>query len=105
SSGTMLGETLAVSEVGATIAQTLAEGLVLGVTGRYLRGKVLSGPINGQTTREALNAAAKLDGPSTGRFDADLGLMADLGKARLGLSMRNLREPSFGGDAESAITL
>jgi hypothetical protein len=103
--GILLGETLAVSEVGATLVQTLLQGVVVGSTARYMRGKVLSGPIDGQTARAALNAAAKLDGPSTGRFDFDLGLMADFGKARLGLSVRNLREPSFGGNAETSITL
>jgi hypothetical protein len=102
--GTMRGETLAISEFGGTFVQTLAQGLVLGGTARYLRGKVLSSPLTGQTARDALNAASNLDGPSTGRFDVDLGLMADFGKARLGLSMRNLRDPSF-GDAETSITL
>jgi hypothetical protein len=93
------------SEVGGTIVQTLVQGLVLGSTVRYMRGKVLSAPIEGQTTRQALDAAVKLDGPSTGRFDLDLGAMADFGRARLGLTVRNLRQPSFDADAETPIVL
>ena len=103
--GIMQGQTLVISEFGGTFVQTLAQGVVLGSTGRYMRGKVLSGPIDGQTTREALDAAAKLDGPSTGRFDLDVGLMADFGKAHLGLTTRNLLQPSFGGDPDTSITL
>jgi hypothetical protein len=103
--GSMRGETLAISEVGATLVQTLVQGLVVGSTVRYMHGKLVSGAINGQTTREALDNAASLDGPAVSRLDLDLGLMADFGKARLGVTMKNLRQPSFGKEAETPVTL
>lgn len=93
------------SHFGATLVQTLLPGLVVGSTVKYLRGTPVSGPIRGLSAGEALDAAREFKAPSTGRFDLDLGLMADLRRARVGLVLRNLREPRFGADAGSAIQL
>jgi hypothetical protein len=94
-----------VKEAGATVVQTVAPGLVLGSTVKYVRGRLVSGSVAGSDTKAALDDAAKLDGPSSGEFDFDLGAMADLGVARLGLVVRNLREPVFHDAVGSAITL
>jgi len=96
---------LEISQFGATVLQTLVQGLVVGTTLKYLRGGMVSGLAGGTSARAALDAATDLESPSDGRFDLDLGLMADLRRARFGLTVRNLREPTFGEVEESAIQL
>lgn len=98
-------ETARISHFGTTIVQTLADGLVIGSTVKYLRGSAISGPINGLSTRDALKAASDLEGSASGAFDLDIGIMADFGKARLGVTMRNIREPTFSDGAGTAIQL
>jgi hypothetical protein len=98
-------ESTQLSHFGATIVQTLTPGLVLGSTVKYLRGSAVSGPINGLSARDALSAGEDLEASSSGAFDLDIGLMADLGKARVGLTMRNLREPTFSDGAGTALSL
>ena len=104
-SGETRAETFAVSQFGATFLQTVATGLVIGSTVKYERGRVISGPIEGLSASDALGHAAQLDGPSSGHLDVDVGAMADFGKARLGVTVRNLREPTFSDAAGNAITL
>ena len=96
---------LEISQFSATVLQTLVQGLVVGTTLKYLRGGMVSGLAGGTSARAALDAATDLESPSDGRFDLDLGLMADLRRARFGLTVRNLREPTFGEVEESAIQL
>jgi hypothetical protein len=103
--GTTAAQTFGVSEFGASVLQTLSQGLVIGSTLKYVRGTVISSPAQGGSTAEALDHAATLSGHSSGHLDFDLGAMADLGRARLGLSVRNLREPTFTGTAGAAVTL
>jgi F plasmid transfer operon protein TraF len=100
-----LAKTFSVSQVGVTLLQTVTQGLVIGSTVKYERGAVISGPVDGQTTKDALTAAADREGSTTGQFDADIGVMADLRRARVGLLVRNIREPSFGNEADGAVTL
>jgi hypothetical protein len=98
-------ETLGTWHFGATVLQTVTPGVVVGSTIRYVRGKATSAPVEGVSASDALERAAKLEGPSSGHLDFDIGAMADLGIARLGLTVRNLREPSFRDPDGSAITL
>jgi hypothetical protein len=98
-------QTLGIWQFGATVLQTLTPGLLVGSTVKYVRGKATSGSLEGLSASEALEHASKLDGPSSGHLDLDVGAMADLGRARLGLLVRNLREPSFSDHAGTAITL
>jgi hypothetical protein len=98
-------QTLALSQFGATVLQTITPGLVLGSTVKYLRGTLLSGAATGGSTRDALNASRDLEGHSSGRFDFDVGLMADLRRARLGVTVRNMQEPRFADAAGNAIRL
>jgi hypothetical protein len=92
-----------VSQYGATLVQTLTPGLVIGSTLKYVRGTVLSSEASGATAREALRAASDLEGPRSGHFDLDMGLMADLRRLRIGVSVRNILEPKFEGIAGNAI--
>jgi hypothetical protein len=103
--GQPTAQTFSVSQYGVTLLQTVTQGLVIASTLKYVRGSVISGPIQGQSAEDALNEAAKRDGSASGAFDADIGAMADLRRARIGLLIRNVREPSFGDLAQSGVKL
>jgi hypothetical protein len=98
-------DSLRLSQYGASLLQTLTPGLVVGSTVKYVRGTVVSALATGATSREALKAAADLEGRTSGHFDLDLGAMADFGRARVGLSVRNMLQPTFEGVAGNAIRL
>jgi len=101
--GVASAERLSVRQYGVTVLQTLVPGLVIGSTLKYVRGTVFTGPVAGQTAREALEAARNLPERSSGAFDLDVGLMADLERVRVGLVWKNLQSPEFKGVAGNAI--
>jgi hypothetical protein len=87
---------LATSFYGATILQSVTPGLIVGSTLKYVRGRPISGPITGDSGEDAMDAAAGTEGNSSRHFDMDLGVMADMERVRVGILVRNVREPSFG---------
>jgi hypothetical protein len=91
---------LRTSHVGVTLVQTLIEGLHLGGTLKYVHGSG-AGVSVADVPDDVLRAASTLPGQGDGAFDVDLGLMADFRRARAGVAVRNLLEPTFalrGGD-------
>ena len=88
-------ETFETRQFGVTILQTLTQGVVLGSSLKYVRGGVSTGASAAITTQDALEEGLKLSGETNGAFDFDVGLMVDLERVRLGLTARNLRQPSF----------
>jgi hypothetical protein len=94
--GEAVAETLQTSQYSATILQSVTTGLIVGSTLKYVRGHVAQAPPAGATVRDALAAAADLEGRRRGAFDFDLGVMADIAPIRIGLTLKNLRSPSFG---------
>jgi hypothetical protein len=103
--GSLEAQRFSTKQYGATVLQTLVEGLVVGTTLKYVRGTVATGPALEATVNEALDAGAGRDGVSSGAFDLDAGAMFDGRVFRLGWTMRNLRSPSFKGPAGTAIEL
>jgi hypothetical protein len=86
---------------GATVLQSLTEGLVVGATLKYVRGTVASGPAVEATVGDALDAGSERDGVTSGVFDWDASVMYDAQVFRIGWTLRNLRSPRFkGGDDE-----
>jgi hypothetical protein len=98
-------ETLHTSQVGLTILQTLAEGLIGGLTVRYMRGDVVQALSDRPTVEEAFAATDDMQGKRSGALDLDAGLMADMRRLRVGLTLRNLRSPSFGESAQNRVTI
>jgi hypothetical protein len=98
-------ETLETSQFGVTILQSLAQGVVLGSSLKYVRGGVTTGQSTAGTTGEALDQGLDLSGPKSGAFDLDAGLMVDMKRVRLGLTARNLRQPRFADGAGNATIL
>jgi F plasmid transfer operon protein TraF len=94
-SGPLRVEGLATMQLGATILQSVTQGLTIGSTFKYVRGRPISTGVQGLSSSDALDSAIDSDGDSSGAFDLDLGVLANMGPVRLGLTVRNMLEPSF----------
>lgn len=103
-SGTV-AETLQTTQYGATVLQSLAKGVIVGTTLKLVRGFAASTTSLGSTGSNALSQAEQLQGPTVTHFDFDVGLMVDLKKVRIGLSGKNLDEPSFPEPGGTPFTL
>jgi hypothetical protein len=88
---------------GVTLVQSLWQGVAIGTTLKLVRGLAASTRTTAATAEEALDSeAAEIFGRATNQFDLDVGIMAAGGPLKVGLTLRNLREPGFapagGGD-------
>jgi hypothetical protein len=103
--GLLSSQRFSTKHYGATVLQTLIDGLVVGTTVKYVRGTVATGPVTGVTTDEAFDEASDRDGVSSGTIDLDVSAMFDARVFRLGWTTRNLRSPTFEGIEGPAIEL
>jgi long-chain fatty acid transport protein len=95
-------EALVTDNLVLTLAQTLVDRLHVGLAVRAVRGRAgeaaFSGPDLESGADDLLDdVEGRVSGADT-EFDADLGLMLDWQKVRVGVSARNLMEPSFRTD-------
>jgi hypothetical protein len=95
-SGRMV-RSLAANQFGVTVGQSIGDHLVVASTLKLVRGGVISSTTGGP---ELLDHAEEMDVPLHTRADLDLGVMASVGSARVGLSIRHLREPAFGSGVD-----
>jgi F plasmid transfer operon protein TraF len=93
------------SHFGLTLLQTIVQNLVAGTTLKYVRGRTERALVDGTTVEEALDHGSDLEGDVHNTFDMDIGFMVDMQQVRIGLTVRNLLEPTFGTVAENEITL
>ena len=103
--GTLQAASLRTRQFGLTFMQTLVPGVTVGSTLKYVRGTTALEAAEGVTTGDALKKGEELKGSTTGAFDLDIGVMADLHWVRVGVTSRNLRQPRFGKIAESSVQL
>lgn len=105
--GALRGTRLTTRHYAASVLQTVAEGVVVGTTLRYVRGSVASVavPVTPTTTDAVFDALARADARTQGALDVDVSTMVDLGRVRVGGMMRNLRTPTFTDSAGIAITV
>ena len=103
--GELRVETLQTTQYSATVLQSVTPGLVLGSTVKYVRGHFAEAPAEGATIEDALRVAGDLEAPRSGRFDLDVGIMANMAPLRVGFTWKNLRSPSFGDEPTAANTL
>jgi hypothetical protein len=90
---------VSVSEYGVTVGQSLGQHLVLATTVKLVRGGLTAAGAVGLD--DNFDRVAELEVGTEIEPDLDVGVMASAGSLRLGLSIRHLREPSFGeGPAE-----
>jgi hypothetical protein len=95
-------ESLLTEHFAVTLAQTLAEGLHVGVALKAVRGAASTGGFASPPGREGwLSDAGRFDdaatwmGSAETAFDVDAGVMYDRRRWRVGLTVRNLLEPEF----------
>ena len=87
-------DTLVTHHAGATLVQSLAQGLAVGATVKVVRG-VAGSEHRSATDPDLLDEAGALVGRSSNRFDADVGVMLTGPLLKVGLTVRNLFEPTF----------
>jgi len=103
--GTLEAQRFSTRQYGATVLQTLTEGLVVGATLKYVRGTVASGVVSEANVGDALKVGADREGGTRGAIDVDASVMFDARVFRVGWTMKNLRSPRFEGMAGTAIEL
>jgi hypothetical protein len=80
---------------GVTLVQSLVQGVAIGTTLKIVHGDVATAVVPDGNRNERLDDAANLSTEGTDKFDADLGIIAGGGHVKMGLTIRNLTEPSF----------
>jgi hypothetical protein len=80
---------------GATLVQTVAPGLTVGATLKFVRGVAAAGLSSAPDRDTALDEAPDLIGRASNAFDADVGVMLAHGRFKAGIAGRNLFEPDF----------
>lgn len=89
-------DSLITHHTGLTLVQSITQGVAVGSTLKVVRGVAASQNVLAGSADEALgDDAAELLGHASNQFDLDVGLMAYGGPLKVGLTLRNLREPSF----------
>ena len=80
---------------GLTLVQSLVQGVAIGTTLKVVHGDIATSLVPDGNRDDRLDQAARLSTEGTDKFDADIGVMAGGGRLKLGLTVRNLTEPSF----------
>ena len=79
---------LVTDHVGATLVHSITPAVAVGATLKYVRGSAGQGVADRAT--DPLDAAEALPRRSSSAFDLDVGALATFGRARLGVTGRNL---------------
>jgi hypothetical protein len=90
--------TLAFSQFGATVGQSLGDHFVIASTLKLVRAGMASGV--GNAGDDGLSAAGDLEASAHTRSDIDLGAMVAYGSMRLGVAVKHVTEPEFGDGDE-----
>jgi hypothetical protein len=90
---------LTLDQFGASVGQSLGQHLVVGSTLKLIRGRFGAAVRSPGTA--SLDEADRLEIDGETHADLDIGAMANLGHARLGLMVRNVREPEFRSGADT----
>jgi hypothetical protein len=97
---------LTTRQVGITLVQSLLPGVAVGATLKYVRGRAAGALAPaGTSADDLLDRASELGGRGSGALDADLGAMLSAGPLRLGVVLRNAREPGFDADDGTRLRL
>jgi hypothetical protein len=87
-------DSLITHHAGATLVQSLAQGIAIGSTVKLVRGVAAIEGFPGAVAGDLLEER-DLIGEASNRFDMDAGVLAAFGILRAGLTVRNLFEPEF----------
>jgi hypothetical protein len=87
-------DSLITHHVGATLVQSVAQGVAVGATLKMVRG-IAGSEFRAGPRTDLLGDASALMGRASNAFDADVGVMVSTGLVKAGLTVRNLFEPEF----------
>jgi hypothetical protein len=87
--------TFAATQYAVNLLQTLTPGLVVGANLKLVRGKVSDASGTGLSAAALFSSADEISSHSSTAFDLDVSVMADMKPLRLGITMKNLRQPEF----------
>lgn len=87
-------DVLVTHHTGATLVQSVADGVAVGATVKLVRGTAWTGSAHHSEVAGMLNDAEVLGNAST-KVDVDAGLQLTGSLARAGLTVRNLLDPEF----------
>jgi hypothetical protein len=90
-------QSLLTQHFGVSLAQSLGDAVVVGVTARLIWGGVSSAGSVGGSIDEAFDQAADATRDTATTGDVDAGVLVRLARVRVGLSARNLAAPTFRG--------
>jgi hypothetical protein len=90
---------MVLTQFGATVGQSLGSHLVVGSTFKLVSGSAASQAQPAATG--SLDAATGLDASGETHAGLDVGAMAVFGRARLGLTVRNVKQPEFGSGPDT----
>ena len=89
------GEGSSTWNLGITLVQSIGDAVVVGTTLRMVRAGAEGAALAAVDADGALDTVDDLNITSETKFDADLGVMAYIGRARVGLTVRNLAAPTW----------
>jgi hypothetical protein len=90
---------MVLEQFGASVGQSLGSHLVVGSTFKLLHGGAVSDVQAAETG--SLDGAAGLDPSAETHLGLDVGAMAVLGRARIGVMVRNVTETGFGSGTDA----
>jgi F plasmid transfer operon, TraF, protein len=93
--------TLVTSQLGVTVLHSVAGSVTVGATAKLLRGSLVTGSARLREWDEGFDRADRLDGDERTTGDVDVGAIASVGRARVGVVARNLATPTFRSNTES----
>lgn len=97
--------TLVSHHLGATLVQSIAPGVAVGATLKLIRGMAATDVRPGGERESLLDNGGQLEGRTSSRLDADLGVMGTFRNLKAGLTVRNLTEPEFEAPAGARLQL
>ena len=97
-------QNLVTHNAGISLVQSVVGRVAVGTTLRFVHAETASG-LSNVDTEDMLGKARDL--PSTGKntVDADVGVMAMLGQFRAGVTVRNLKQPTFTTSGNETVQL
>lgn len=92
--GPVRRDSLVTHHAGITLVQTVLPNVAVGATLKLVHGVARSEAVGFVSADEGLDRETP-QGRGDNQFDADLGVMATVGSLKAGVTVRNVREPSF----------
>ncbi|MPY90537.1 MAG: hypothetical protein GEU99_21770 [Luteitalea sp.] len=97
-------QSLVTQHAGVTLVQSILPDLAVGTTIKLVRGRAAHAVV-GDAGPEPIEAAEDLPTRSSTAFDLDVGAMVSMGALRVGMLVRNVREPTFEAPDEASLSL